>query len=157
QVIKDAPSTGANLVEDMQMGIEMAIQGHAPRLCPEASVTSVLPDRDKAAMGQRRRWEHGSLSTMFSQGPRPIPLALSRARIDLFALGLDLFVPPLALLTMLIVAHAIASGAALVLGVSLVPILISWTALALTGAAVFAAWFKYARRDLPFRHLLGVP
>jgi cellulose synthase/poly-beta-1,6-N-acetylglucosamine synthase-like glycosyltransferase len=157
RVLREAPSTGSYLVEDMLMGIEMAIRGRAPRLCPEACVTSVLPERDQAAIGQRRRWEHGSLATMAAQAPRLCLLGFTKMRIDLLALGLDLAVPPLALLVTAISAHGAASAAAWLLGASLWPLAISGTAMALVGFAVLGAWFRYARRDLPLRYLLGVP
>ena len=101
RVLRDAPETGSNLVEDLVMGIEMALRRNPPLLCPQASVESELPEADDAAMKQRRRWEHGQLQTLVKYGPRLVLGGLLRARPDLVGLGLDLVVPPLALLIML--------------------------------------------------------
>ncbi|MBC7171762.1 MAG: glycosyltransferase, partial [Polyangiaceae bacterium] len=63
-------SLGSNIVEDMVLGIELTYRGHAPILCPEARIEGELPDRSEAALGQRRRWEHGHLATLLTHGPR---------------------------------------------------------------------------------------
>jgi cellulose synthase/poly-beta-1,6-N-acetylglucosamine synthase-like glycosyltransferase len=158
RVLRDAPATGDNLVEDLVMGIEMALRGHAPVLCPEVQISSELPEGKEAAMGQRRRWEHGQLHTLVSYGPRLLASGLLRASPALFALGLDLMVPPLALLVMLqggVLAASLAMAAA---GV------ISWTPAVLAGAglaavvlAVGAGWAKFARATIPLRTLLHIP
>ena len=79
-VIRAAPPTGAYLVEDMLIGIELARLGYPPQSCSEAEVTSHLPERDEAAQGQRRRWEHGHLATLLRHGPRWSSKACSAGR-----------------------------------------------------------------------------
>ena len=48
RVLRDAPETGSNLVEDLVMGIEMALRGHPPLLCPAGQ------RRERAARRRRR-------------------------------------------------------------------------------------------------------
>jgi cellulose synthase/poly-beta-1,6-N-acetylglucosamine synthase-like glycosyltransferase len=157
RVLHEAPSTGSYLVEDMLMGLEMARQGRAPVYCPEARVSSFLPDRDQAAMGQRRRWEHGSLGTALRQAPRLVGRGLVKPSADLLALGLDLSVPPLALFVVLIGLSCAGSAAALYFGASALPLALSMSALMLVWFAVLGAWIKFARRELPITSLIAIP
>ena len=156
--LRAVPNLGGNLVEDMVMGLELALAGRAPLGCPAVLVTSELPESDGAAMGQRRRWEHGQLATVREYGPRTIAQGIRRADIDLLALGLDLCVPPLALLVMLLGAAALAGLAlACLLGGSKVPVSVASAALAGVALSVLGAWFKFGRDKLRLRHLLLVP
>jgi cellulose synthase/poly-beta-1,6-N-acetylglucosamine synthase-like glycosyltransferase len=158
RVLRDAPETGSNLVEDLVMGIEMALRKHPPLLCPQASVESELPDADDAAMKQRRRWEHGQLQTLVKYGPRLVLGGLLRARPDLVGLGLDLVVPPLALLIMLqLAAVAGLVGVAALGWASWLPAVVAGGGLAAVALAVLLGWAKFARHTLPFRYLLHVP
>ena len=49
-----------NVVEDLKLGLEVAVEGHAPVFCPEAGVVSYFPDSEAAAEGQRKRWERAT-------------------------------------------------------------------------------------------------
>jgi cellulose synthase/poly-beta-1,6-N-acetylglucosamine synthase-like glycosyltransferase len=157
QVIRKAPPTEGNLVEDMMMGLDLAELGHAPRLCPEVFVTSVLPERLKAASAQRRRWEHGHLATLLRHGPRLIARGLRRGSVELLALGLDLMVPPLALLVLLVGFALCLSALAAWLGASALPALILLASFAMISTGVLVAWFAYGRATLRARHLLAIP
>ena len=48
-VLRDCPATGSNLVEDLVMGVELALQGHPPLSCPAVQVHSELPSEDDSA------------------------------------------------------------------------------------------------------------
>ncbi len=157
-VLRAAPNLGGNLVEDLVMGLELALAGHAPLICPAVRVSSELPEGDQAALGQRKRWEHGQLSTLRQYGPRMLGQGLRRASADLVALGLDLCVPPLALLVTLVGAAAVAGLVLASLpGGSKLPALVASATLAAVALSVLGAWFKFARDTLPLRHLLLVP
>ncbi len=99
--IDAAPNMAGNIVEDMALGLELALQGHAPRFSPHARVRSVLPHTTTGSRTQRRRWETGQLATARRYVPRLLWNSLVRADKNLLALALDLAVPPLALLTLL--------------------------------------------------------
>lgn len=156
-VLRAAPHPGANLVEDLVMGLELALAGHPPLICPAVLISSELPDRDDAALGQRRRWEHGQLATLLRYGPTLLARGLTRGRLDLVALGLDLCVPPLALLVMLIGAATVAAGLFALGGGSALPFAILVGALAAVGVAVMGAWIKFGRDKLPLRFAFLVP
>jgi cellulose synthase/poly-beta-1,6-N-acetylglucosamine synthase-like glycosyltransferase len=156
-VIRGAPALGANLVEDLVMGLELALAGHPPLACPEVRVTSELPEGDAAAFGQRRRWEHGQLATLLRYGPRLIGAGLTRARLDLLALGLDLAVPPLALLVVLLGLATLAAGAATWIGASPLPLAVLAGSLGAVAFAVLTAWIVFGRATLPLRYVAVIP
>lgn len=156
-VIRKAPPTESYLVEDLLMGIELAILGHPPMLSWEVQVVSVLPEKQSAAMGQRRRWEHGQLTTLVDQAPRLFTLGLRQRRFDLLAIALDLCVPPLALLVL-------STGALLCAGFVVGSLGGPWTAFRMASSAlgciaagVLGAWAIYGRATIPLRYLLAVP
>lgn len=156
-VYRSAPATESWLVEDLLMGLELALLGHPPLYLPSVRVTSELPTGDKAALGQRRRWEHGVLATMRSHAPKMIGAGLARGKLDLIALGLDLIVLPLALLVMLIGAQWVVAMVFGALTGRWSPAGASGTAMALVGVGVAVAWAAYGRKIIPLSKLLFVP
>jgi cellulose synthase/poly-beta-1,6-N-acetylglucosamine synthase-like glycosyltransferase len=157
-VLRAAPATGANLVEDLVMGIELALLGHPAELCPEVSVHSSLPDSSAANLKQRRRWEHGQLHTLLTYAPRLLGAGLARGRLSLVALGLDLIVPPLALLVMLQMAWLAVTILTWVLGAtSILPACLAFVGLVQVGLVVAAAWIGFGRTTIRLRQLLFIP
>jgi cellulose synthase/poly-beta-1,6-N-acetylglucosamine synthase-like glycosyltransferase len=156
-VIRMAPPTEGNLVEDMVMGFDLAYLGHAPLLCPDAHVTSELPQRTQAASSQRRRWEHGHLATLLAHAPRLLREGVRQRRLGLLALAGDIAVPPLSLLVILVMFGALlASGYALLSG-SFLPACLLWTCLGMVGVAVILAWFVHGRSTLRAGQVLSIP
>ena len=156
-VIHQAPLASGNIVEDMQLGIDLALAGNAPLFCPSAKVTGILPQQQQAAESQRTRWEHGHLQTLFSQVPRLLKASLIQRRFDLFAIALDLCVPPLSLLIMMW-ATMMATGllVGVFLGLWLPSILLSIEGF-LVLTSIINAWAKFGRSNIPGMTLLAVP
>jgi cellulose synthase/poly-beta-1,6-N-acetylglucosamine synthase-like glycosyltransferase len=156
-VLAGARLASGNIVEDMQLGLDLAAAGHPPRLCPEAHVTGELPSGEAAAVSQRRRWEHGHLQTMLTQAPRLLLAAVRRGRPSLLGLALELAVPPLSLLALLWAAVLAAAVVFWQVGGS------PWPAVVLGGAGlavllgIFAAWAKFGRDRLSLGTLLTAP
>ena len=152
----DRLATG-NIVEDMQLGIDLAIAGTPPILCLEARVAGSLPSAGRAALVQRTRWEHGHLGTLLTQTPRLLWHGLTRARLRLLGMAIDLAVPPLALLCLLWTGIAAGAAVLAVKGGSPAPAIVS----AATGGAlllsVFLAWVRHGRHRLPGRVLILAP
>ncbi len=157
EVMRKAPPAGAYLVEDMLIGIELAKLGHPPLSCSEAEVTSHLPERDEAAQGQRRRWEHGHLTTLLQHGPALVKDGVTRGSPMLVAMGLDLLVPPLALLIMLMLAGLAITFLAGLIGIGFGPFFMLFGGLGWLTVAVGAAWFVYGRETLPFKYVATIP
>ena len=144
-LIKNAPLASGNIVEDMQLGLDLAMAGYPPMFCGEARVTGTLPQQASAATSQRTRWEHGHLQTLLTQVPRLL-------RHGQWGLAAELCVPPLALLVLLwLVAFA---GAALV---GLLPCLSAAVGLCTVVACVVAAWLRFGQDHVAFSSLLQAP
>jgi cellulose synthase/poly-beta-1,6-N-acetylglucosamine synthase-like glycosyltransferase len=156
-VLAQAPPTGGHLVEDMVLGVELARRGYPPLLCPSARVLSDLPRHSESALAQRERWEHGHLATLLERAPRLVLEGVRTRRGDLIALGLDLLVPPLALLVLAQGAVLAASAVAAAAGGALLPLVVALVSLGCVGAAVLVAWWSFGRRLLPWRRLAEVP
>ena len=146
-----------NLVEDLQLGLDLARQGHSTRFCPQARVTSSLPSGAKAFNTQRQRWEHGHLLTAIREVPRLMATGLRRMRVDLIWLALDLSVPPMALLVAgwlcsLIVAmmNWFAAGWWL-------PVAISICAGSALLISLLMSWVVHCRRQVPWTALVCIP
>jgi cellulose synthase/poly-beta-1,6-N-acetylglucosamine synthase-like glycosyltransferase len=156
-VLRQVSLEGGNLVEDMQLGLDLAVAGYAPVFSPNARVMGVLPQQEKAATSQRKRWEHGHLQTLRSQVPRLLQAAINQRRGDLLSLALDLCVPPLSLLVALWVA---AMGASLLvgfLGTGWQPAVLLAVQGVLLVTAIFGSWFKFGRENIPLQTLLAIP
>jgi hypothetical protein len=153
-----APETEGHLVEDMVLGLELAIAGHGPRHCAEVRISSELPEDRRAGLRQRRRWEHGQLQVLRRYGPRLGLAGLRSGRAELVALALDLMVPPLALLVG--IQGALVAAAAAGLGAGLLsarPLALAVAGLAGIGVAVLSAWWRFARETIRATELLFVP
>ncbi len=155
-LIAAVPLASGHLVEDMQLGLDLLKNGHAPKLCQAVTIRGRMPDDRQAAYIQRTRWEHGHLAVLCSLAMPLLLQGISSARIELIVMALDLTVPPLALLCGVWTAGAMASlllgltlsawGGAFVFGASGIMI----------AAAVAMAWMRHARH-IPLRALLAVP
>ena len=78
-LLDGAPLASGNIVEDMQLGIDVALAGRPPVFCGEARVRSELPASSGAAATQRTRWIHGHLTTLTTQAPRLLAAAVLAA------------------------------------------------------------------------------
>lgn len=146
-----------NIVEDMKLGLDLAIAGYSPKFTPSAAVVGRLPQQEAAATSQRTRWVHGHIQTLLSYGPRLFWEAFRQRRFDLFCLALELCVPPLSLLVMLwlgVTALALVGG---LVGLSWLPALSAIAVGTLLVLAILIAWAGFARQDLPAKVLLAIP
>jgi hypothetical protein len=157
-VLREARLGTSALVEDMQLGLELALAGHPPRFCPEALVTSPLPGQASARETQRRRWEHGHLATVLGTAPRMLAAGLRRRDPAILAMAIDVCVPPLSLLVLSAGAVVAAAVGAAAFGLAAwLPAVVAAAALGLILVAVAAAWLRYGRRDYPASVLLTAP
>jgi cellulose synthase/poly-beta-1,6-N-acetylglucosamine synthase-like glycosyltransferase len=137
-----------SIVEDLKLGLDLALAGSAPVFCPSALVTSEFASSATAAGTQRQRWEHGHIA-MISAAPRLIVAALARGNLGLLPLALDLAVPPLSLTAVLLAGVLSLAGAAAVWGLSSLALIIALLCSMGFGIAVFLAWLVYGRDVLP--------
>jgi cellulose synthase/poly-beta-1,6-N-acetylglucosamine synthase-like glycosyltransferase len=155
---RNAKLADSNVVEDMQLGINLALAGAPALFLPEGRVDSPLPQQAASARTQRTRWEHGHLKTLLTQVPRLLVLAARRRRMDLACLALDLAIPPLALLVIgLGVVTFAAALAWWLLGAAALSLTICTTALGVLVLAILAGWAVHCRRQVPLLALLAAP
>lgn len=144
-----------HIVEDMRLGVDLAVAGYPAVFCPTAEVSSLFPEEREAGETQRRRWEHGHLGMILSGVPRLLLAAIRRRNAGLLALALDLAVPPLALLTLLVFALA---AVALLARQHLPTATVSLGVLpaGLLTLAVLVAWSGWGRKLVALHELLAV-
>lgn len=142
------------IVEDMKLGIDLAIAGHPVTLSP-AHVTSTLAQKSRAAAAQRTRWEHGHLQSILIYAPRLLRAGLMQGRLDLLAFALDLCIPPLSLLVMMWVGMFSLSAASVAVGT--LPLAISAGAGGCLLLAIVIAWAGYGRSLISLGQLARVP
>lgn len=157
ECIRNAPLATGHLVEDMQLGLDLAAAGTPPLFCPEARVTSFFPSHVDGASAQRTRWEQGHLAVIASVGPRLVWRAIRGARTDLLALAIDLCVPPLAMFVLLLTADLAVNLLSALLGGSARPMWTVVLALLMLGLAIGTAWHRFGRRLVSWSELLRTP
>ena len=155
--LRDAPLATGHLVEDMQLGLDLAAAGTPPQFCAQALVSSTFPSDADGTRAQRTRWEHGHLSVIATVGPRLLWRALSQANARLFFMALDLVVPPLASLVLALVALWLAAVACAALGGTAAPLIVATLALGLLAAAIVTTWRRFGRNVVTLRDLMTLP
>jgi cellulose synthase/poly-beta-1,6-N-acetylglucosamine synthase-like glycosyltransferase len=147
-----------HLVEDMQLGARLAEAGLAPHFCPDARVDSWFPEQGAGLDSQRKRWEHGHLSMIFSAAPATLWHGLRSGQHGAVALALDMCIPPLALLALLVMVSCALGGWLAGRGtmgqVMAVAALCSAIGFA---SAVLLAWRSVGRRWISLAELLSAP
>jgi cellulose synthase/poly-beta-1,6-N-acetylglucosamine synthase-like glycosyltransferase len=143
--IAHADLASGHIVEDLKLGLELARDGSPALFCPEAEVTSDFPSSAEGFKSQRTRWEHGYLGVILRDAPALIARALTKGNLPLLALGLDLCVPPIALLVLLTGAVWLAGGLLYALAGARVPWLLASGELVLLACCVLMAWVRYGR------------
>lgn len=155
-IISTAQLAHGSLVEDMKLGLELALAGTPPRFCPEARIDSVFPQSTAGIASQRSRWEEGHIA-MVAMAAKWLPRALATRNWGAVALIFDTMVPPLTLLLLLVgTSFAVTAGLTFGLGLDQGAF---WLALAngiLLGLASFIAWYRHGRNVLPAHAVMGI-
>lgn len=149
RTISTAKLASGNIVEDMALGVELALRGEPPVFCPEAKVTSTFPTSGKALETQRRRWEHGHLQTIVASAGPLIVRGLRHRSLEQIALGWDLAIPPLTALGFVAGAVLVVCLLLLWSGFSAALFAVAVVDMALLLLAVAAAWIRHGQDVLP--------
>jgi cellulose synthase/poly-beta-1,6-N-acetylglucosamine synthase-like glycosyltransferase len=156
-LIQGGQLASGHIVEDMQLGLDLARAGRAPLFCPEALVASSFPADAEGATAQRTRWEHGHLNVITTQGLPMLAAALLRADAALAAMALDVCVPPLASLVLLQTAGAVAALAWLTAGGSAWPLALALLGLVALALSIAVAWRRFATHVVTAAEWLSIP
>jgi cellulose synthase/poly-beta-1,6-N-acetylglucosamine synthase-like glycosyltransferase len=141
-------------VEDVKLGVALALAGTPPLFCPEARVSSFFPQSNEGLRGQRIRWEHGHLDVALRDAPRLLTCGIVTWHLGLISLGLDLCVPPLALLLLLVAALWIGSALLFLASGARIAAVLSTVAVLLLALSVMLSWSRYGRRVVSLGELL---
>jgi cellulose synthase/poly-beta-1,6-N-acetylglucosamine synthase-like glycosyltransferase len=155
-LISRASLASGHLVEDMKLGVDLALAGHPPLFEPAARINSMFPVTEASAQSQRVRWEHGHIATLLVEGPRLIRRALLSGDVRLAGMALDLMVPPVTLLLGL-VSVAAAIGVPVAIWASASIGLMALGALAVLILALIRCWWVAGRTLLTVNDLLRAP
>ena len=144
-IISTAPLASPHLTEDVALALDLAATGYAPRLCREALIEGESAPTDAASAKQRRRWEHGHMSLIFSHVPRTFLRGLFTLRPHAMMLAMDVMVPPLSLLVMLVTSVAGIMWIAFLIGlISITPAIVATVTVGMLLFAILAAWMRFA-------------
>jgi len=156
KLLRSATLANASVVEDVNLGFDLAKAGAPALFCPFAEVTSLFPWSIEGAKQQRKRWEEGSVRLIATTVPRHIGEGLWTKNFGLIALALDSIVPPLSLLVMLVAGTFVVIASAALLGFSSTAFYISAACVIGLLLAVFLAWLKHGRDLLPLKSIPSV-
>ena len=156
-LIEAAPLASGHIVEDMCLGLDLAMAGAPPLFCAEAQVTSWFPSDAVGIADQRARWEEGHLSVIAKQAPRALWRAIADRRPALAAMVLDLCVPPLTVFVLVLLLQLVADVVLYALHGSATPLGLGFAALAMVGASIALAWWCFGRAIVSGGDLLAVP
>jgi cellulose synthase/poly-beta-1,6-N-acetylglucosamine synthase-like glycosyltransferase len=157
KIIQSAELSSGFIVEDLKLGIELALAGHAPLFCSAATVTSTFPTSAQGAEAQRHRWEQGHIGMILTKAPALLYGSARHRSLSMFALALDLMVPPLSLLALLLFIALTVSSALAFMGMRPYALTISATSVFLVFLALVMAWRECGRTILPLRTLALIP
>jgi glycosyltransferase involved in cell wall biosynthesis len=146
--ISTANLASGHIVEDLQLGVDLALAGTPPLFCPRALVSSQFPSSEQGIASQRVRWEHGYLGVILAEAWRLFAVSFKTMNGTLLMFALDLSVPPIALLALLLTAVWSVSAAVYLTMHLRAPVIISSLALLLLAVGISLAWRKYGRHIL---------
>jgi cellulose synthase/poly-beta-1,6-N-acetylglucosamine synthase-like glycosyltransferase len=144
------------IVEDLNLGLELASKGHAPIFCPSARVTSQFAPSVRASRTQRERWEAGHIGMIYATFPRLFCKAVATRNWNLLALTLDLAVPPLSLLAFFVLGMFVVASCYAFSGFSSPSLTVSTASLIAFLLAGLLAWLKCGRDLVPIRAVLAI-
>ena len=148
-VIRSAPLASGNIVEDLKLGLDLALQGHPVRFLPTARVSSQFAISDQGAESQRKRWIGGHLGLIFGYAPKLILRALVDRRADLLILGLDLLVPPLSLLVLMAGSLVVVAALVDLLAGAFTPLVLAAVNIVAITGGLAVGWWRFGRDVLP--------
>jgi cellulose synthase/poly-beta-1,6-N-acetylglucosamine synthase-like glycosyltransferase len=155
EVIRSADLATGWIVEDLKLGLDLALAGKAPLFWPSAVARSCFPLSAVGAETQRKRWEYGHLRALCQLGARLFFIGIAQRNPYLLALVLDLVVPPLSLLAILTIFMLPIAGLGALVGLSPAPFFLSVGTFLLLTLTVVISWVGYGRDVLPSQAILS--
>ena len=147
----------ASIVEDIRLGIELTRLGKPPQLAEGSYVWSAHADLANS-LSQRGRWEGGFLAIARTAAPEMLLRGVRNLAPRTILSGLDMLVPPLAMLAIINAGVLLLVGAMAAAGaLSWAPALVLGSIAILDAAALFIAWLREGRDYLSLKTLAKMP
>ncbi|OQW86166.1 MAG: hypothetical protein BWK72_18610 [Rhodoferax ferrireducens] len=157
-LIVNAKLATGHITEDLKLGLDLAVAGHAPQFLPQVRVSSAFPMDTSVAKTQKSRWEHGSLAILMDELPGVLSAALKTGKPALLVMAMDLLIPPVALYFLVLAAAlGLSLGAALVWPVWQLAALVASFAAVAFFLAIALTWWCFGRHLLSAKELLSTP
>jgi cellulose synthase/poly-beta-1,6-N-acetylglucosamine synthase-like glycosyltransferase len=157
-LISTAKLATGHITEDMKLGVDLALAGHAPQFLPTVRVSSAFPQDTGVAKVQKSRWEHGHLTTLTEELPGLLGAAFRSANPALIVMAMDLMIPPVALyLLVLAVAELSVVGAAVIWPAWQFAAVVLSIAVFGFCLAIGLTWWGFGRHLLSARELMTTP
>jgi cellulose synthase/poly-beta-1,6-N-acetylglucosamine synthase-like glycosyltransferase len=150
--LQDTDIASGCIVEDMKLGLDLAIAGQAPKLLPTTTVWSEFPDSENVAQGQKSRWVHGHIEMIFTYIPKLTRQFSKTFDYCLLLLILDLLIPPLMILVVFNLVLLVLTLALTLLSMSSMYFL-SILSMLLLGLGIFISWVLEGRNYLSLKEL----
>ena len=157
-LMSNAKLATGHITEDMKLGIDLAVAGHATQFLPQVRVSSAFPVDTGVAKVQKSRWEHGHLATLTEELPGLAAKAITSGDPALIVLTMDLLIPPTALYFLALAVTVLGTlAAAAVWPVWRMAAQLSGVSASFFCLAIGLAWFRFGRHLLSARELATTP
>ncbi|SHL55554.1 Glycosyltransferase, catalytic subunit of cellulose synthase and poly-beta-1,6-N-acetylglucosamine synthase [Bradyrhizobium lablabi] len=156
RLIRGATLRHGNLVEDLQLGLDLAEIGCAPLFYPCVVGTSEFPHTKAGTESQRQRWIQGHVRMIVRDLPRRFARAVQEHNWDLLVLILDVAVPPFSMLASIAMVMLIAAVALFLLVGIASPMVVAGINFGALLGAVLLAWTKFGRELISIRDLAAI-
>jgi cellulose synthase/poly-beta-1,6-N-acetylglucosamine synthase-like glycosyltransferase len=153
KMLYEANLANGCIVEDMKLGLDLAIAGTSPKFLPDAVVWSRFPDSEEVSEGQKSRWIHGHLEMISLYVPQLLKNFILKRDFNLLLLCFELLVPPLVFMLLINVALLFVTLlVSLFAGVSLY--ILPMLSVCLMGLTIVIAWLLGGRNIISIDELL---
>lgn len=146
-----------SIVEDMLLGITCISHNITPQFCPDAYVSSYLPQTNLENQKQRLRWEHGHLHTILSSCPKLFFSGIKRKNLKSILYSLDISIPPLTLMLYILTINFVFSLFFIFISDSYYLSIISFSTIIIFISAISLAWFNFGKKFFPETELKAIP
>lgn len=136
--LRRVPYRSYSLVEDVEYGIELGLNGIRVAYVGEAEVRGEMVAGGEASESQRRRWEQGRRGLILRYAPRLLVGAVREHNAVLFDLALDLLTPPLTTIVLFTAVGSLVATGTVGIGMSRPWVTLPWM-FSIAGLAIYLA------------------
>lgn len=157
-VLKKIPWQAWSLIEDVEYGLILMLEGVKIDFAPEATVLAQMPVEAKNAETQRSRWELGRFQVIRSYTSKFLIKAIKQRSASYFDVFIDLITPPFVNLMLMVAALLFTVVMLWLFGMVSVLHLFLWGFLTATGIAYLFIGLYVAEADKNlYKSLLYLP